>query len=60
MTGTGNGKGWKGFENQGKNNQEGIDNFVLVVELYNHNSCILVANFFTINLTTGCTEDVRA
>jgi len=43
-----------------KNDQEGIDNFVLVVGLYNHNSCIPVANFFIINLLTSCTEYVRA
>ena len=40
--------------------QEGIDNFVLVVGLYNHDSCIPATNSFTINLLTGCTEDVRA
>ena len=58
--GTGNGKGWKEFESQKKDGQEGIDNFILVVRLYTQNSCISVANFFTINLSTGCTEDVRA
>jgi len=57
---TGNGKGWKRFKNQEKNDQEGIYNFVLIVGLYNHDSCILFANFFTINLSTDCTEDVRA
>ena len=46
MIGTGNGKGWKRFKNQGKDDQEGIDNFVLAVGLYNHDSCIPVANFF--------------
>jgi len=46
--------------NQGKDDQERINNFVLVVGLYNHYSCIPVANFFTINLPTGSTEDVRA
>jgi len=30
------------------------------VRLYNQDSCILVANFFTINLPTGCTVGVRA
>jgi len=45
-----NGKGWKRFMNQGKDDQEGIDNFVLVVGSYNHDSCIPVANSFTINL----------
>ena len=58
--GTGNGKGWKRFESQGKDDQGGIDNFVLAVGLYNYDSCILFANFFTINLSTDCTEDVRA
>ena len=60
MTGTENVKGWKRFKNQGKDDQEGIDNFILVIGLYNHSSCIPAANFFTINLMTGCTEDVRA
>ena len=60
MAGTENEKGWKRFKNQGKDDQERIANFILVVRLYNHDSCILVANFFTINLPTGCTEDVRA
>jgi len=57
---TRNKKGWKRFKNQEKDDQERIDNFVLVVGLYNHDSCIPVAIFFTINLSTGCTEDVRA
>ena len=43
-----------------KNDQEGIDNFVFVVGLYNHDSCIPITNFYTIYLPTGCTEDVRA
>ena len=47
-------------KNQGKDDREGIDNCALVIGLYNHDSCVLVANFFTINLLTGCTEDVRA
>ena len=38
---------------------EKIDNFALVVGLYNQDSCILVANFFKINMLTGCTEDMR-
>ena len=46
-------KGWKRLKNQGKDDQEGINNFVLVVGLYNHNSCISVTNFFIINLPTG-------
>ena len=53
-------KRWENFRIQGKNYQEKIDNFALIVGLYNHDSCILVANFFTINLPAGCTEDVRA
>jgi len=48
------------FRIQGKDYQEKIDNSVLVIGLYNLNSCISVANFFTINLPTICTEDVRA
>ena len=43
-----------------KDDQEGIDNFVLIVGLYNHDSCIPVANFFTINLPTDFTKDMRA
>jgi len=58
--GTGNRKGWKRFKYQGNDDQEGIDNFVLVIGLYKHDSCIPVAIFFTINLSTGSTEDVRA
>jgi len=53
-------KGWENIRIQGKNYQEKIDNFVLVVGLYNQDSCILVANFFTINLPNSYTEDVRA
>jgi len=60
MIGTENEKGWKRFKNQGKADQKGIDNFVLVAGLYNHDSCIPVANSFIINLPTGYTEDVRA
>ena len=58
--GTENEKGWKRFKNQGKDDQEGTNNFVPVVGLYNHNSCVPAVNFFTINLSTGCTKDVRA
>ena len=47
------------IRNQRKDDQERIGNPVLVVRLYNQDSCIPVANFFTINLTTGRTEDVR-
>ena len=60
MTGTGNGKGWKEFKNQKKDSQEGIDNFALVDGLDNHDSSTSVANIFTINFLSGCTEDVRA
>jgi len=38
----------------------GNSNFALSVGLYNHDSSITVANFFTINLRTGCTKDMRA
>ena len=34
--GIGNEKGWKRFKNQGKDDQEGINNFVLVVGLKAH------------------------
>ena len=47
-------------KNQRKDDQEEIDNCTLVVGLYNQDSCIPVANFFTINLLTGSTVDVRA
>ena len=50
----------KGIRNQRKDDQERIDNSVLVVGLYNRDPCIPVANFFTINLPSGCSEDVRA
>ena len=49
----------EGIGNKMKNDQERIDNFVLVVGLYNQNSCIPVANFFNINLPSGRTEDVE-
>jgi len=45
---------------ESKDDQEEIDNSVLAVGLYNQDSCIPVTNFCTINLLTGCTEDVRA
>ena len=51
-------KGWENFRIQGKDYQEKIDNSSLVVGLYNQDSCIPLANFFTINLPTDCTEDV--
>ena len=38
-----------------KDDQE-KDNSALVVGLYNQDSCIPVANFFTINLPSGRTE----
>ena len=50
----------EGIRNQRKDDQERIDNFVLVVGLYNRDLCIPVANFFTINLPFGRTEDVKA
>jgi len=53
-------KRWKGYKSQEKEDQERIDNLVLVFGLYNRDPCILVANFFTINLTSTRTEDVRA
>ena len=36
------------------------DNSALAVGLYNQDLCIPVANFFTINLPSGRTKDVRA
>ena len=50
----------EGIRNQRKGDQEIIENSVLVVGLYNQDSCIPIANFFTINLPYGHTEDVRA
>ena len=47
------------IRNQRKDDQERIDNSVLVVGLYNQDSCIPVANFVTINLPSGRTEDVE-
>ena len=47
-TGTEKWKKWKRLKNQGKYGQEGIDNFISVIGLYNHNSCVPIANFFTI------------
>ena len=49
----------KRTRNQRKDDQERIDNPVLVVGLYNQDSCIPVTNFITINLSSGHTEDVR-
>ena len=46
--------------NQRKDDQERIDNSVLVVGMHNQDSSIPVANFFTINLPSGRTEEVRA
>ena len=48
------------IRNQRKNDQERIDNYVLEVGLYNWGPFIPVANFFTINFLSRCTEDVRA
>ena len=45
--------------NQRKDDQD-IDNSALVVGMYNQDSSIPVANFFTNNLPSGCTEEVRA
>ena len=50
----------EGIQNQNKDDQERIDNSVLVVGLYNRDPCIPVANFFTINLLSGRTEDAKA
>ena len=52
-------KGWENFRIQGKDYQEKIDNSILIVGLYNQDSCISAANFFTINVPTGYTEDMR-
>ena len=46
------------IKNQMKDNQDRIDNSVLVVGVYNQDSCIPVANLFTINLPSGRTEEV--
>jgi len=51
---------WKGLRNEGKDDQEVVDNSVLVVGLYSRDPSIPVANFFTINLLSGHTEDVKA
>ena len=53
-------KRWKEFRSQGKEDEEGIDNLILAVGLYNQDPCIIVANCFTINLPSGHSEDVRA
>ena len=50
---------WKGFKNQRKDYQEGIDHFVLGVRFYNQDSYIPVVNFFTINLPTSASDDVK-
>ena len=50
----------EGIQESKDNNQEEIDNSALVVGLYNQDSCISFANFFTINLLSGRTENVRA
>ena len=49
----------EGIRNQRKKDQERIDNSVLIVGVYNQDSCIPVVNFFTINLPSGRTEDVE-
>jgi len=53
-------KRWKRLKNQGRDDQEVIENSVLVVGLYNRDPCNPVANFFTICLSSGRTKDVRA
>ena len=53
-------EGTRNQRNQRKDDQDRIDNSVLVVGLYNRYPYIPVANFFTINLPSGRTEDVRA
>ena len=53
-------KRWKGLRNQGRDDQEETDYSVLVGGLYNRNSNNPIAIFFTINLPSGCTKDVRA
>ena len=47
----------EGLRIQRKDDQKRIDNSVLVIGLYNQDSCIPVANFFTINLPSERTED---
>ena len=47
------------IRNQKKDDQKKINNSVLVVGLYNQDSCIPVTNFFTINLPSERTEDAR-
>jgi len=50
----------EGIRNQRKDDQEREDNSALLVGLYNQDSCILIANFFTINFSSRCDENVRA
>ena len=54
------GKRLKGLRIQGMDQKKERDNSALVVGLYNQDSCIPVANFITINLPSGRTEEVRA
>jgi len=49
------GRRLKGPRIQEMDQKEEIDNFALVVGLYNQDSCIPVANFCTINLPSGRT-----
>ena len=49
----------KGLRIQEMDQRKERDNSALVVGLYNQDSCIPVANLFTINLPSGRTEDVR-
>jgi len=48
----------EGIRNQRKDDQERKDNSALV-GLYNQDPYIPVANFFSINLPSGRTKDVR-
>ena len=50
----------EGFRIQGKDYQERMDNSVVAIEMYSNDSFAIVANFFTINLSIDCTEDMRA
>jgi len=53
------GKRLKGLRIQEMDQKKEIDNSALVVGLYKQDSYIPVANFFTINLPSRRTEDVR-
>ena len=49
----------KGLKNQGRDDQEGIENSIFVVRLNNRDPCNPAVNFFTINLQFGRTKKVR-